>query len=146
MIELYFAPTANGRRAAMSLEETGLSYTLHRISLAQKSPALLKRNPGGYIPVIEDSDGPNHKPIVIAQSGAILLYLAEKTGRFIPSDPVRRVVAMQCFMFACSDIAGTSAAILAAAEDVVYPQNSIHQIARSNVVKRCRTRTDSGVA
>ena len=114
MIDLYFAPTANGLRATVALEETGLPYTLHRIDLQggeQRTPGFRAINPAGLIPVIVDSQGPNGKPITLDQSGAIVLYCAGKSGKFIPDDPATRSLAMQYFMQAASDISGTSMAI-----------------------------------
>ncbi len=114
MIELYFAPTANGLRAAVALEETGLSYRAHQVDLAkgeQRTPEFLKLNPAGLIPVIVDPDGPGGKPLTLSQSGAIVLYAAEKSGKFLPKDAARRALAMQWVMQAASDIAGTSSTI-----------------------------------
>ena len=114
MIELYFAPTANGLRAAVALEETGLSYRAHKVDLAkgeQRTPEFLKLNPAGLIPVIVDPDGPGGKPLTLSQSGAIVLYAAEKSGKFLPKDAARRALAMQWVMQAASDIAGTSSTI-----------------------------------
>jgi GST-like protein len=114
MIELYFAPTANGQRACVALEETGLAYRLHKVDLAkgeQRSAQFLRLNPAGLIPVIVDSDGPGGKPLVLTQSAAIMLYCAEKSGKFLPQDAGRRALAMQWFMQAASDISGTSGTI-----------------------------------
>jgi GST-like protein len=114
MIDLYFAGTANGLRASVALEETGLAYRLHKVDLAkgeQRTPEFMKLNPAGLIPVIVDSDGPGGKPFTLTQSGAILLYCAEKSGKFLPRDAARRAIAMQWVMQAASDIAGTSGAI-----------------------------------
>lgn len=114
MIELYFAPTSNGLRAAVALEETGLPYRTHKVDLAkgeQRTLEFLKLNPAGLIPVIVDPDGPGGKPLTLSQSGAIVLYAAEKSGKFLPKDAARRAFAMQWMMQAASDIAGTSATI-----------------------------------
>jgi GST-like protein len=114
MIDLYAAGTGNGQRGAIALEETGLAYRLHRIDLAkgeQRTPEFLARNPMGQIPVIVDSDGPGGKPVTLAQSGAILLYAAEKSGKFLPADPVARWKAMEWMFHVCTDIAITSGAI-----------------------------------
>jgi GST-like protein len=114
MIELYFAPTANGLRAAVALEETGLPYRPHKVDLAkgeQRTPEFLKLNPAGLIPVIVDPDGPGGKSLSLSQSGAIVLYTAEKSGKFQPKDAARRALAMQWVMQAASDIAGTSGTI-----------------------------------
>ncbi|HYN28082.1 MAG TPA: glutathione S-transferase family protein [Burkholderiales bacterium] len=114
MIELYFAPTANGLRAAVALEETGLPYRTRKVDLAkgeQRTPEFLKLNPAGLIPVIVDPGGPGGKPLTLSQSGAIILYAAEKSGKFLPKDAARRALAMQWMMQAASDIAGTSGTI-----------------------------------
>ena len=114
MIDLYTAGTANGHRAAVALEASGLAYRAHKLNLQagdQRKPEYLKINPGGTIPAIVDDEGPGGKPLALAQSGAILLYVAEKAGKFLPRDPARRAVAMQWFMHACTDVAVTSGAI-----------------------------------
>ena len=101
-IQLYSLPTPNGVKASIMLEETGLPYEAHLVSFgedAQKSPEFLSINPNGKIPAIVDPDGPGGKPIAIFESGAILLYLAEKTGQFMPTDPVERWEAIQWLMF-----------------------------------------------
>lgn len=92
-IQLYSLPTPNGIKVAVALEELGLAYEPHRIDFAsndQKTPEFLSLNPNGKIPAIIDPDGPGGHPIGLFESGAILLYLAEKTGRLIPSEPAAR--------------------------------------------------------
>ena len=114
MIDLYLAGTANGFRASVALEEAGLSYRIHKVDLAKgesHTPAFLKLNPAGLIPVIVDQDGPGGKPLTLAQSGAIILYVAEKSGRFLPKDAVRRAMALQWFTQGLSDVAATSGAM-----------------------------------
>lgn len=114
MIDLYLAPTANGLRAAVALAECGLDYRCHKIDLAkgeQKTPDYLKLNPAGQIPVMVDQDGPNGKPVTLAQSGAIILYAAEKSGKFLPKELDRRALALQWFMQGATDVAATSGAI-----------------------------------
>ncbi|HEX4986094.1 MAG TPA: glutathione S-transferase [Burkholderiales bacterium] len=114
MIDLYLAGTANGYRASVALEEAGLSYRTHKVDLAageQRSPEFRKLNPAGLIPVIVDPDGPGGKPVTVSQSGAIILYVAEKCGVFLPKDPRRRVLALQWFMQAATDVAATSGAL-----------------------------------
>lgn len=106
MIELYSFGTGNGRRASIALEECGLPYVAHKVDIARgehKAPAFLAINPVGRIPVIVDPDGPSGSTITINDSGAILLYCAEKSGRFIPSDPVRRMAALRWTFHAESD-------------------------------------------
>jgi GST-like protein len=114
MIDMYFAPTANGLRATVALEEMGLPYKLHRLDLHkgdQHTPEFRAINPAGLIPVIVDPDGPDGKPMTLNQSGAIILYCADKSGKFIPDDPATRSLAMQFFMQAASDVSGTSMTI-----------------------------------
>lgn len=114
MIDLYMAPTSNGLRASVALEECGLAYTARKVDLMKgehKKAAYLAINPAGLIPTLIDSDGPGGKPITLAQSGAIVLYCAEKAGKFIPRDPARKALAMQWFMQAASDVAGAGTII-----------------------------------
>lgn len=111
MIDLYFAATANGLRATVALEEAALPYKMHSVDLykgEQHTPEFLRINPAGLIPVIVDPEGPGGAPITLNQSGAIILYCAEKSGRLIPSDSARRALAMQWFTQAASDISGAS--------------------------------------
>jgi GST-like protein len=118
MIDFHTYDTSNGQRVAIMLEECGLAYRVHKVDLAQGEqlrPEFLALNPSGAIPVIVDPDGPGGQPLALAQSGAILLYLAEKTGRFLPADPRRRAIAQQWLMQALSDSAATSGTIFALA-------------------------------
>jgi GST-like protein len=111
MIDFYTAATANGHRAAIALEESGLPYRVHKLDLKagdQRKPEYLKINPAGAIPAIVDDAGPDGKPLALAQSGAIVLYVAEKSGKFLPTDPARRAIALQWLLHACSDVAGGS--------------------------------------
>jgi GST-like protein len=125
MIELYVAGTGNGQRAAIALEEAGLRYRAHKIDLGkgeQRLPEYLRINPAGQIPAIVDPEGPGGKPVTLAQSGAILLYAAEKAGRLIPKDPAKRAEVMQWFMQAATDCAPASSAIFLAT--TVVPEKS----------------------
>jgi GST-like protein len=111
MIDFYTSGTANGHRAAIALEESGLPYRTHKLNLQagdQRKPEYLKINPAGAIPAIVDDEGPGGKPLALAQSGAIVLYVAEKSGKFLPKDPARRAIALQWLLHACSDVAGGS--------------------------------------
>ncbi|WP_157219739.1 glutathione S-transferase N-terminal domain-containing protein [Flavisphingomonas formosensis] len=101
-IQLYSLPTPNGVKASIMLEETGLPYEPHLVDIMKnesQSTEFLALNPNGKIPAIIDPNGPEGKPIGLFESGAILLYLAEKTGRFIPSDPAGRWEAIQWVFF-----------------------------------------------
>jgi GST-like protein len=107
MIDLYAAGTSNGMRARIALEECGLPYKLNFIDLAkgeQKTPQFLAMNPNGQIPVIVDHEGPGGKPVTLSQSSAILLYCAEKSGKFLPKDPAKRPAMLQALMSASTDI------------------------------------------
>lgn len=129
MIKLYTWTTGNGLRAAVALAESGLAYEVHKVDLSkgeQKTPEYAKINPTGAIPAIVDPDGPDGKPVALAQSGAILLYVAEKCGKFIPKDPMRRAQAWQWFMQACSDVAGGSGTLFQA--ENAAPDKSIANI------------------
>ncbi len=110
MIDLYTFGTSNGKRASVLLEECGLPYTAHKVDLTKgehKRPEFLRINPLGVIPAIVDSEGPGGKPLTLSQSGAIAIYAAEKSGRFLPGDPVQRLLALQWLMHAVSDCALT---------------------------------------
>ena len=101
-IQLYSLNTPNGVKASIMLEETGLPYEPHLIDITQNetwTPEFLSLNPNGKIPAIIDPGGPGGKPLALFESGAILLYLAEKTGRFLPADPARRYETIQWVMF-----------------------------------------------
>ena len=107
MIDLYAAGTSNGMRAKIMLEECGVPYKLHPIDLMkgdQKKPEFLARNPWGQIPVIVDSEGPGGKPVTLSQSVGIMIYLAEKTGKFIPKDGAKRAAMLEAYMSASTDI------------------------------------------
>lgn len=102
VIQLYSFPTPNGVKASIALEELGLPYEPHLVSFGaddQKTPAFLSLNPNGKIPALIDPDGPDGAPIGIFESGAILLYLAEKTDRLIPTDPAARIESIQWLFF-----------------------------------------------
>ena len=99
MIDLYTAATPNGHKVSIALEELGLEYRVHALSFerrVQKAPEYLKINPNGRIPAIVDQDNDG---FAVFESGAILIYLAEKTGRLMPSDPRGRSLVIQWLMF-----------------------------------------------
>lgn len=102
VIQLYSFPTPNGRKIAMALEEMGLDYEPHRVALSDenvRSPEFLSLNPNNKIPAIIDPNGPDGAPIGIFESGAILLYLADKSGKLIPSDMRGRMKVTQWLMW-----------------------------------------------
>lgn len=101
-LQLYSLATPNGVKVSIFLEEAGLPYEAHRITLDQEgvlSPQFLSLNPNNKIPAIIDPDGPDGKPLALFESGAILLYLAEKTGQFLPAAPAQRYETIQWLMF-----------------------------------------------
>ena len=114
MIDLYSANSSNGQRVAITLEECGVPYRLHKLDLFagdQRKPAYLAINPGAAIPAIVDEEGPGGAPFTLAQSGAIVVYLAEKSGRFLPRDPRARAEALQWVFQATTDVAAASGMI-----------------------------------
>ncbi len=101
-IQLYSLPTPNGVKASLLLEETGLAYEAHRVGFEtndQLSPEFLSLNPNNKIPALIDPNGPDGQPLALFESGAILIYLAEKTGQFIPKDAAGRYSTIQWLMF-----------------------------------------------
>ena len=102
ILQLYSFPTPNGVKASIMLEEIGLPYEAHKVTLADadvKSPEFLSLNPNNKIPAIIDPNGPDGEPIGLFESGAILIYLAEKTGKLLGSNPVERIKIIQWLMF-----------------------------------------------
>ena len=102
MIDVYSWATPNGHKIHIMLEEVGLEYKAIPIDIGagdQFTPDFLAISPNNKIPAIIDSDGPDDKPLALFESGAILFYLAEKTGKFLPLDPVGRYTTMQWLMF-----------------------------------------------
>jgi GST-like protein len=101
-LQLYSIPTPNGVKVSILLEELGLPYEPHLIDFTkddQKSAEFESLNPNGKIPAIIDPDGPGGRPLALFESGGILLYLAEKAGRFLPTDPAARWQTIQWVMF-----------------------------------------------
>jgi GSH-dependent disulfide-bond oxidoreductase len=106
-IQLYSLPSPNGVKVSIMLEETGLAYEPHRVSFAtneQKSPEFESLNPNMKIPAIIDPNGPDNRPLALFESGAILLYLAERSGQFMPADKAAHYQAVQWLMFQMSFI------------------------------------------
>jgi len=102
MIDLYTWGTSNGRKASIMLEECGLPYRVHPIDIGkgdQFKPEFVAINPNSKIPAIIDPDGPEGKPFTLFESGAILVYLAGKTGRFLPASVSGKYIALQWLMF-----------------------------------------------
>ena len=102
VLQLYSFPTPNGIKVSCMLEETGLAYEPHKVTLADedvKSPEFLSLSPNNNIPAIIDPNGPEGRQVAIFESGAILIYLAEKTGMFLPTDPVERIETIQWLMW-----------------------------------------------
>ncbi len=101
-LQLYSLPTPNGVKVSILLEETGLPYEPHLVSFDtndQMSPEFLSLNPNNKIPAIIDPNGPGGQPLALFESGAILIYLAEKTGQCLPPDPARRYETIQWLMW-----------------------------------------------
>ncbi|MBX9864831.1 MAG: glutathione S-transferase N-terminal domain-containing protein [Hyphomicrobium sp.] len=106
-LQLYAAPTPNGVKVSIMLEETGLAYEPHLIDISNnesKDPAFVSLNPNGRIPAIIDPAGPDGRPIAVWESGAILIYLADKTGQLMPSAPARRYETLSWVFFQMSAI------------------------------------------
>jgi GST-like protein len=116
MIELYAGPTSNSMRARIGLEECGLAYRLNLVDLQkgeQRAPQFLALNPNGQVPVIVDPEGPGGKKVTLSQSAAILLYAAEKSGKFLPKDGAARPAFLQALMSTCTAVTPTLGAALA---------------------------------
>ena len=102
ILQLYSFPTPNGVKVSIALEEIGLPYEAHAVNILKNetwTPEFLSLNPNGKIPAILDPNGPGGKPLGLLESGAILQYLAEKTGKLIPADPVARWHTIQWVHF-----------------------------------------------
>ena len=107
MIDLYTWPTPNGFKISIMLEEIGAAYAAHPVNIGagdQFEPEFLRISPNNKIPAIVDSDGPGGQPIALFESGAILLYLAEKTGKILPQDPAGRWEVIQWLMLQVGSI------------------------------------------
>ena len=102
ILQLYSFPTPNGVKVSIMLEEIGLPYEAHTIKIGEDetwTPEFLSLNPNGKIPAILDPNGPDGKPFGLFESGAILQYLAEKSGKLLPADPARRMETIQWVYF-----------------------------------------------
>ena len=138
MIDLYTWTTPNGRKVSVMLEECGLDYRVHPIDLStgrQKSPEFLAINPNGRIPAIVDHATGDGKPVTVFESGAILLYLAEKTGRFLPKSGRDRIAAIEWLMWQMGGLGPMSGQayhfLKAAPEQIPYAQKRyVDEVAR----------------
>lgn len=107
MIDVYNWATGNARKVYIMLEETGLEYRVHPVNISkgdQFKPEFLAISPNNKIPAIIDRDGPGGGDYPLCESGAILMYLADKTGRFLPTDPIGRSVTIQWLMFQMGEL------------------------------------------
>ena len=107
MIELYTWGTPNGRKVSIMLEELGLEYSVHEVNIGkgeQREPEFLKISPNNKIPAIVDTDGPDGAPMSLFETGAILIYLADKTGRFLSTEARARYQAIQWVMWQMSGL------------------------------------------
>lgn len=127
MFDCYTWKTSNGKKVTIMLEECGLVYSLHPIDISkddQFTPEYIKINPNSKIPAIIDQDGPGGEPYTLFESGAILMYLAEKTGKFMPKDMAKRYQVIQWVMFQMGGIGPIFGQVhhflRAAKEDVPY--------------------------
>lgn len=106
-LQLYSFPTPNGVKVSIMLEEIGLPYEVHAVDIGKNEswlPEFLSLNPNGKIPAIIDPDGPGGKPLGLFESGAILQYLAEKSGKLLPKDPIDRMATIQWVYFQMASI------------------------------------------
>src|SRR5260370_20504240 len=113
-MELYTAGTGNGQRAAIAVNECGVPCKIHVLNLGQgdqKAADYLKINPTGRIPTLIDPEGPGGRPLTVTQSWAILMYLCEKTGKFLPADPVARIRVFQWMAEGAADYASVNQTI-----------------------------------
>lgn len=107
VLQLYSWPTPNGVKVSIALEETGLAYEAHAVDIMKNqsaTPEFLSLNPNGKIPAILDPNGPGGKPLALWESGAILVYLADRTGQLVPADPARRYETLQWVFFQMASI------------------------------------------
>ena len=107
MIDVYSWTTGNARKIYIFLEETGLDYLIHPVNISKReqyAPDFLAISPNNKIPAIIDQDGPDGEPYGLCESGAILMYLADKTGQFLPTDLAERSTVIQWLMFQMGDV------------------------------------------
>jgi len=133
MIQLYTWATPNGKKVSIMLEEIELPYEVHPVNLGQREqfkPEYLAINPNNKIPAIIDTDGPEGKPLTLFESGAILMYLAEKTGKFLPRETSKRYEVIQWLMFQMGGVGpmfGQANYFFKLAEKVPYAIERFHK-------------------
>jgi len=137
MIDLYTWHSTNGRRASIILAESGLEHRIKKVNFATetKDPKFLALNPAGQIPVLVDHDGPGGEPVTIAQSAAIALYIAEKSGKLLPRDGARRAAALQWLMVAASDVSAANTAVYFIENETAEKPESILQFFKDRLVR-----------
>ena len=150
MIEFYTAGTHNGIRANIALAESGLAYRVHKVTLATPLPErpadFLAATPFGRIPAIVDPDGPGG-PIAVSQSGAVMMYVANKAGKLWPDDARQRIVALQWLMHACSDTAVWNAVMNQAAMKMLPDESgALAEAVKSKRLMRWFGEADSQLA
>lgn len=131
MLDLYTWRTPNGRKVPILLAELGMPYQLHLVDLGkkeQKSPAYLAINPNGKIPALIDRDGPGGETVTLFESGAILLYLAEKAGRLLPTAPARRAEVLSWLFWQVGGPGPTFGQLGAAAKDASHDPRRYEQL------------------
>jgi GST-like protein len=130
VIELHAGKSSNSQRVSIVLEECGLPYRVRNYSLMDgehKTAAFAALNPAGMVPLIVDDDGPGGMPLTLTQSGAIVVYLAEKAGRFLPRDAMARTRVAEWMAFTTTDIVGASAGIFV--NTAILPDKSASNVA-----------------
>ena len=132
MIELFGDATGNSTRAAIALEESGLTYEPRKIILARgehRAPEYLQLNPTGRVPTLVDSDGPAGERLVLTQSNAIMLYIAEKSGALLPSSSVERARALEWLFFFVTDVIAPSLQAFVLSRDATAAhRDAVHRL------------------
>lgn len=132
MIELFGDATGNSTRAAIALEESGLTYEPRKVTLAwgeHRAAEYLRLNPTGRVPTLVDSEGPGGEPLVLTQSNAIMLYIAEKSGTLLPSGGVERARAFEWLFFFVTDVIAPSLQAFVLSRDATAThEDAVHQL------------------
>ncbi|MDX2102137.1 MAG: glutathione S-transferase family protein [Alphaproteobacteria bacterium] len=142
MIDLYTGATSNGYRATIVLEESGLPYRLHWMDLStgvQKQPAFLAINPQGQIPALVDEAGPGGARVALAQSVAILIYVAEKAGILLPAGGAERVATIQRTMQAATDVGTAMTGLMLTTRFAPEPMPSAASLFEARFAAQCAT-------